>query len=219
MHVAPYAVVLTAVGAAWVGHAAEYVRLWGWSGFGTSTARSVHTYMGPTGLVLLALATVGVQAGLRSFRRLEAQLAQLKDGTLDPRDASSHRRRRYPVPVLSLGSMLFGLQLVLYVVQENAEEHALGIHRPAVQVLTGQHLWAPVVLFAVALAAALVLWLLHRPLARIVDAVRRAVAWLVAHQRRLGSPTHPGRAVRTWTPAERWGRQRWCRPPPAAVAA
>jgi hypothetical protein len=85
-------------------------------------------------------------------------------------------------------------------------------------VLTGVHTWAAGVHLLVAVVLVGILWLVHRPLAQLAEAVRQVVAWLVASRNRTPAGTTPALAVRSWTPAERFGRQLWSRPPPAARA-
>ncbi|MBV9411973.1 MAG: hypothetical protein JO148_10270 [Acidimicrobiia bacterium] len=215
--VAPYTVALAAVAGAWLAHGLEYVRVWGWGEFGSATSRQVHTYMGPVGLVLVLLAFVGVEAGLRSFRRLERVLAGLSNGTVEPTQVQSEPRR-FAIPITSLLSLIWVLQLVVYVIQENAELRAEGIHQPILNVLTGPHIWAAGVHLLVAALLVGTIWLLHRPLAQLADVVRQVVAWLVASQRRAAAGATPAPSVRSWTPAERFGRQLWSRPPPVARA-
>ena len=215
--VAPYTVALAAVAGAWLAHGLEYVRVWGWNEFGSATSRQVHTYMGPVGIVLVLLAFVGVEAGLRSFRRLERLLGGLSSGAVRPSDVQS-KPRRFAIPITSLLSLVWVLQLVLYVVQENAELRAEGIHQPILNVLTGPHTWAAGVHLVVAALLVGMLWLLHRPLAQLAEAVRQVVAWLVANRNRSTAGTAPALLVRSWTPAERFGRQLWSRPPPVARA-
>jgi hypothetical protein len=212
--VSPYTVALAAVVGAWLAHGLEYIRVWGWDGFGSSTSRQVHTYMGPVGLALLLLAFVGVEGGLRSFRRVERLLGGLTDGTCSANEASSATRRRFTVPLLSL---VWVLQFALYVVQENAELRAIGVHQPTFSVISGAHQWAAAVHLAVAGVLVLALWVLHRPLARLVEAVQHVVAWLLAGRRAVLPARRPLR-VRSWTPAERFGCQLWSRPPPGALA-
>ncbi|MBV8560962.1 MAG: hypothetical protein JO050_09315 [Acidimicrobiia bacterium] len=215
--VSPYAVALTAVLGAWLAHVGEYVRVWGWGGFGSATSRQVHTYMGPVGLALVLLAVAGVQLGLRSFHRLERVLTGLSKGTVSP-ETAMREGRRFTLPVTSLLSLVWVLQLVLYVVQENAELRAMGVHQPALDVLAGVHIWAAGVHLLVAAVLVAVLWVVHRPVARLTDLVREVVAWLLAGRRPL-APASSAPAVRSWTPVERFGRQLWSRPPPLAFAA
>jgi hypothetical protein len=215
--VSPYTVVLAAVVGAWLSHGLEYIRVWGWDGFGSSTSRQVHTYMGPVGLALLLLAFVGVEAGLRTFRRVERLLGGLADGTVNPDDASVATHRRFTLPVTSLLSLVWVLQLALYVVQENAELRAMGVHQPTLNVISGVHQWAAGIHLLVAAVLLGAIWLLHRPLARLVEAVHAVVAWLVAGRRRA-LPSPPVPPVRAWTPAERFGPQLWSRPPPGQLA-
>ena len=211
----PGVVVLAAVAATWAGHTIEYLRVSGAAGLGSSAARSVHAYMGPTGLVLAAFATVGVYAGLRLLHRLEGQLAGLEDGSLPAAKAPFGSASGYRVPLPSLVAMLWILQLVLYVVQENTELRAVGVHQPILGVLTGAHQWAAAVHLGVAAVVALMLWLLHRPITRVAEAIRQVAAWLSSQCREGGAVAAAGRVARAWTPAERWGSQRWSRPPPA----
>jgi hypothetical protein len=215
--VSPLGVALAALAGAWLSHGFEYLRVWGWGEFGSAAARQVHTYMGPVGLGLVLLAFVGVEVGLRSFRRLERVLAGLSDGSVDPAEVHS-RGRRFALPMTSLLSLVWVLQLVLYFVQENAELRAMGMHQPALSVVTGVHQWAAGVHLLVAAALVTVLWLVHRPLAQLAEAVRQVVAWLVARHTRVVAGASPAPITRSWTPTERFGRQLWSRPPPAAVS-
>jgi len=214
--VSPFTVAITAVIGAWLAHGLEYARVWGWDGFATSASRQVHTYMGPVGVVLLLLAFVGVELGLRTVRRLQRLVAGLSDGHVDPA-AAFPGGRRFTVPITTLLSLVWTLQLVVYVAQENAELRALGVHQPVLNVISGVHLWAAGVHLVVAGALLAVLWLVHRPIAQLAELVREVVAWLLAHPGRRLAPERPAPAVRSWTPVERFGRQLWSRPPPPAV--
>jgi hypothetical protein len=73
---------------------------------------------------------------------------------------------------------------------------------------------APVVHLVVAAARVAGLWLLRRRVTRLADAVRLAAARL---RRAAGAVPAPCASRRVWTPLERWGTQRWCRPPPSIV--
>lgn len=215
--VSPYVVAVAALAGAWLAHLLEYARVWGWDGFSSSASRQVHTYLGPVGVVLVALAFVGVHIGLRSFRRLERLVAGLSDGSVDTRQAAA-RARQFTIPITSLLSLVWVLQLVLYVVQENAELRALGVRQPVLSVVTGTHEWAAAVHLVVALLLVGALWLTHRPVAELARLIREVVAWLVAGARRVREPLRPATRTRSWTPAERFGRHVWSRPPPALAA-
>jgi hypothetical protein len=173
--------------------------------------------MGPVGVGLVALAFLGVHLGLRAFRRLEWLLAGLSDGTVDPRQASPGSRQ-FTLPVTSLLSLVWVLQLLIYVVQENAELRALGMHQPVLTVVTGTHQWAAAVHLLVAVVLVGALWLVHRPVAELARLVREVVAWLAAGRRRAPAPLLSAQPTRSWTPAERFGRHVWSRPPPALAA-
>ena len=215
--VSPYVVAVAALAGAWVAHLLEYARVWGWDGFSSSASRQVHTYLGPVGLVLVAMAFLGVQIGLRAFRRLERLLADVSDGSVAPGEAVA-RSRQFTLPITSLLSLVWVLQLLLYLVQENAELRALGVHQPVLSVVTGTHQWAAAVHLLVAVALVGALWFVHRPVADLAQLVREVVAWLVAGRRRATLPSPFVRPAPSWTPAERFGRHVWSRPPPAVAA-
>ncbi|MBV8161603.1 MAG: hypothetical protein JO265_11830 [Acidimicrobiia bacterium] len=219
--VSPSRVALAVVGGAWLGHVLEYLRVWGWNGFGSATSRQVHAYMGPVGIVLLTLAFVGVHATLRAYRRLERLFDGLTNRTVDPATAvaPTSNDRGFCVPVTTLLSITWVLQLALYVAQENAELRAVGLHPPVLSVITGTHQWAPAVHLLVACVVVAAVWLLHRSAAELAGMVRQVVTWLLAARRRAEAPLPPVAAARSWTPAERFGCQLWSRPPPAAVVA
>lgn len=214
--VSPYVVAVAALAGAWLAHLLEYARVWGLDGFSSSASRQVHTYLGPVGVVLVALALVGVHLGLRSFRRLERLLAGLSDGSVDTRHATAGSRQ-FTMPFTSLLSLVWVLQLALYVVQENAELRALGVHQPMLSVVTGTHQWAAAVHLLVAVLLVGAIWLTHRPVAELARLLREVVAWLVAGARRVREPLGTVPRTRSWTPAERFGRHVWSRPPPLAA--
>lgn len=138
----------------------------------------------------------------------------MSDGSVAPSEAEAGSRK-LTLPVTSLLSLVWVLQLVLYVVQENAELRALGLHQPVLGVLTGTHEWAAAVHLLVAVVLVGAVWLSRRPVAELARLVREVVAWLVAGRRRIAVP-HPAlSATRSRTPAERFGRHLWSRPPPA----
>jgi hypothetical protein len=152
------------------------------------------------------------------FRRLERRLVGLTDGSVEPA-AALPRFRRFEIPLASLLSLVWILQVGLYIVQENAELRARHIHQPVLGVVTGAHVWAPAVHLLVAAALVAVVWLTHRPLSALTELVRQVAAWLIATGRRAVAAASPVGNVRSWTPAERFGRQLWSRPPPAALRA
>src|SRR5207244_1095881 len=56
--VGPASLLLAILVGTWLGHALEYVRVWGTGGFEGVVSRSLHAYMGPVGLVLLLAGVV-----------------------------------------------------------------------------------------------------------------------------------------------------------------
>jgi hypothetical protein len=204
IEVSAWAVIAVAAAGAWIGHAVEYLRVFGPAGFGTTAARSAHAYMGPLGLVLLAIAAAGAYTSILARRRLERLLVL-------PADAR---------PSLAFPWLLWTvwlLQLALYTVQENAEARAIGVNLHGWQAVTGVHQWAPLVQLCVAAAGTAVLWMLRRPVTRLARAIRAVVADLRA-RRRAAARWIP-QPSRVWSAEARWGALRWCRPPPLVAHA
>jgi hypothetical protein len=204
IEVSAWAVIAVAAAGAWIGHAVEYLRVFGRAGFGTTAARSAHAYMGPLGLALLAIAVGGAYASILARRRLERLLVL-------PAEAR---------PSLAFPWLLWTvwlLQLALYVVQENAEARAIGVNLHGWQAVTGVHQWAPLVQLCVAATGTAVLWTLRRPVTRLARAVRAAVA--AFHARRPATAVRNPQLSSVWSAEARWGVLRWCRPPPLAAHA
>jgi hypothetical protein len=204
----------------WIGHSLEYLRVWGWHGAGRSMAASVHAYMEPTGAVLLAVGLLGVLSTARLARHLEGRLESLRRGSFGPSggEQPASPRADFPSRSLSLPTLLVTIwagQCGLYLLQENLEASAAGRRLPGLAALGGIHALAAVVHLIVAATVVAALWLARRQVTRLADAVERAVERLRARGRVV--MTHPRIARRTWTPLDRWGIQRWSRPPPLLV--
>jgi hypothetical protein len=239
-------IVLAALIGAWLGHLLEYIRVAGVRAGVGSITTSVHLYMLPAGLALLAGATtvgaVAAWAWVRLARRLAAARRALKRrprarpasggaaGTtvrgralalpapngparlLDPTGRSSFGG------LASLWLLLTLLQVTTWVVQENVELSASGLPMPGAGVLGGVHALAPVVQAGVALGLAALIVGLQRRFARRVRQVR-AHERLLAERWPLVLVFVPAvLASRSATPLERWGAQRWLRPPPVLFA-
>lgn len=202
--VGPAGLALAALTGTWLGHALEYARVW----HGAAGFVAVHTYMGPVGAVLAAAAI----AGMRATRRLAVTLQRRLD--------AAHRRPMgHPGPepwslsVPAVTLVLWVWQCALYVLQENLEQAVTHHSLIGLGAVSGAHAWAPAVHLAVAAGVACVLWLVRRRVTRLVAEVHAA-------ERRLWAEPADDAAwtpARTWTPSERWGRQRWSRPPPATA--
>jgi hypothetical protein len=116
---------------------------------------------------------------------------------------------------LSLPALLVTVwagQCGLYVLQENVEASAAGRPLPGLAALGGIHVLAALVHLAVAVTLVAGLWLARREVTRLADALERAAEQV--HARAPVVVTHPHAPRRTWTPLDRWGMQRWSRPPP-----
>ena len=188
--------------------------------------RSVHLYMLPLGVVLLGAALLGGALWLRALNAMAGRLAQLRvalrrGASLAPRP----HRARPAVPGIaadfgSLWVLLAVTQVVLYLLQENVEARLVGLRWPGLTALSGQH-WAaaPIHLAVAAVLAAVMTLLLGRRarLERIVEDHERLLARLWAGRVSRTDPA-PRLGV-SRTPLQRWGAQRWARPPPSPVAA
>ena len=218
MAVGPAGLVAITLAGTWIGHTLEYLRVWGFAGAAHSMAASVHVYMEPAGAGLLALGLLGVLSSARLARRLEHRLRCLR-GASDGRDGSTRpleAEADFPSRSLSLPTLVVTVwagQCGLYLLQENIEESAAGRHLPGLGALGGVHALAAVVHLIVAATLVGALWLARRRVTRLADAIQRALERLGSHI--TVAPAGPRPPRRAWTPLDRWGTQRWSRPPPA----
>ena len=222
---APTLVLLALIGT-WTGHTLEHVRVAGGAGLRAALLGSVHAYMLPVGAMLLAASLAGGVRWWRAWKRLGRSLDSVRAAVA----AALRGRRASPPPAAAepsgaacwaaLALLLAGMQLGLYLVQENLEAAVAGAPVPGMHAVLGAHAAAPLVHLAVAAAlAALMAGLggaIHRRAARITAVVR--LLRLLLAMLASGDPT-PG-PVEAWrpSPVERLGRQLWSRPPPAALA-
>jgi hypothetical protein len=213
---------LTALVGAWVGHFVEYVRVAGWHVGLAEMGSSVHSYFFPAGAALIAVVVGMVVLARQAWRRLGARIRAAEVGlwkrpkTLPP---SPVGQARGAVGVAPLWLALAFLQTATWVTQENLEALGGGHRAPLLAVVSGAHWLAPVVQAEVALSLAAVYSLVQHWFGR-----RRSQ--LVARERLVARRWSPRQgfqpvAVRVTsvpsTPLERWGKQRWQRPPPTLV--
>jgi hypothetical protein len=85
---------------------------------------------------------------------------------------------------------------------------------PGAAVFSGPHVLAPAVHLVVAAAITGVLYATRRRVTRLTREWRELVHRLELVTFGPPRPVVATRFRRVWTPAERWGRQSWCRPPP-----
>jgi hypothetical protein len=204
----------------WIGHTLEYLRVWGFAGAAHSMAASVHAYMEPAGAGLLALALLGVLSTARLARRLEHRLRCLRGPSVGRHGwtRSVELEADFPSRSLSLPTLLVTVwagQCGLYLLQENLEASATGRPLPRLAALGGIHALAAVVHLIVAATLVAALWLARRRVTRLAGAVERALERL--RSRVTVAPAGPRPPRRAWTPLDRWGIQRWTRPPPAGL--
>jgi hypothetical protein len=218
--IGPLGLLVAALVGTWVGHELEYLRVWGSAQFPNAMVKTAHAYFGPVGAVLLILGVLAVQASLRLARRLERRVARLHSTGLDA--ATELDSARVPpgwtLSFPALVAILWTLQLVLYVTQENLEAHAFHLPAPGLGAVTGIHAWAPVVHLGVAFGMACVVWVARRRVTVLVAEVRFAEAMLALRGPRRLRLVVRRRLVRAWTPKQRWGVVLWARPPPRSIA-
>jgi hypothetical protein len=129
-----------------------------------------------------------------------------------------------PTGALGVGrtwAVLAGLQLAIWVVQENLEALAAGHTAPALGVVAGAHSLAPVIQAEVALILAVGLVMIRRRFDHRRHEIR-AFESLVRNKWSRAASVTPASTLALRvpsTPADRWGVHRWERPPPARVLA
>jgi hypothetical protein len=223
---APTLVLLALVGT-WTGHTLEYLRVGGGAGVRAELVGSVHAYMLPMGLLLLALSAAGGVGWWRAWQALGRRLDVLRTAVAaslggHPSAApTATATPSEPAGWAALALLLAGLQLGLYLLQENLEAAIAGTPMPGAGAVLGAHVLAPLVHLAVAtLLAALMAGggrALRRRAARITG-VARLLRVLLAS---LASTAPPPAPAVAWCPSplDRLGRQLWSRPPPTALPA
>lgn len=208
----------------WLGHTFEYLRVSGPTGLQQTMTSRVHLYMLPLGGLLLVLALIGGLAWTDAVRALADRLQRLRTAVRRgrPLELTAGRVPEVATRSTRLASLwlVLGLgQLGLYLLQENLESVSAGLRAPGFGALIGQHWAAAPIHLAVAgvlAAAAIPLVSYRRRLARAVERVERLVARLWG-RRPTWAPPAPA-APPSLTPLQRWGSQRWQRPPPVAAA-
>jgi hypothetical protein len=218
-----WSVALSALVGAWVGHFLEYVRVAGWHAGVAEMATSVHTYFFPAGAGLMAVAAGGAVMARRVWARLGRRLRADDNGLRKPhaaRPALAESGAPPNVGLVGVWLVLAVLQLGTWTIQENLEAVAAGNRAPLGAVLAGAHWLAPVVVAEVALILAVGYVCLHRLFGRRrsrVEVLERLVArrWRRG-QIRVALPAAP---VMASSPLQRWGAQRWQRPPPTGLIA
>jgi hypothetical protein len=223
--------VLLALVGLWLGHTAEYARVWGARGLSAEFFGSIHAYMLPLAAIIAVLAVAFAarlwQAWARLGRRLDAARAQLGAALRGRRP--EHVPTAVPVdsaPSISSGVAIVWpalslLQIALYLVQENVEAVAAGMPAPGIAPITGIHSLASLVHAGVALVlittAAIVLRLVRRR-ARAIDAVEgvtRALLRVLIRPLQIVRPL----AVDIRTPLQLIGLHLRRRPPPTLLTA
>ena len=214
-----WSVVLTALVGAWVGHFVEYVRVAGLQSGLHEMSSSAHTYFMPAGGALMTLGFVAVLVARRIWaflgERLRSAEISLWRRPLNLPATRTVRPER-PLSLFGLWILLTTMQTATWVIQENLEAVGRGHRAPLIAVMRGAHWMAPLVQAEVALILSVVYWLVQRwfvgrrsELCRLERLIIRK--W-TAHYGLLPVPRLPASVPST--PLERWGAQRWQRPPP-----
>lgn len=221
------AFVLLALLGAWAGHTLEYLRMVGGAGPGPRGLGGAHVYMVPLG-ALLALAAAAAAAGCwrawlglgRRLDRARAGLARAwRGGRTAPAPTGPVPRVSPPARLVALWLPLGAAQVTLYLVQENLESILAGGGPAGAGPLLGIHRAATAIHAAVALVLAAAMLAAGRLLARRAGVLAGCERLLrVLWSPRRAAAGLPGRArPRLGPPVDRFGRQLWCRPPPAPL--
>jgi hypothetical protein len=202
---------VVALAAEWLGHAVTWW-LTGGAEPGHALSGSLHAYLQPLGVTLGLAAVVATWLVVDTARRLSRHARRLRatltqgwrlDAAPDDPLAAALGDRRFdpscsPGPaqlgagaVVGRASILFAVQVIVYLVQENVEARAVGLGWPGLHVLSAHHGSALMVHAAVALAAATVLVMVSGRLIRRRGVVARLAALasrIRDRRRRVGRP-------------------------------
>ena len=217
-----WSVGLCALAGAWIGHFLEYVRVSGLQAALGEMRSPAHSYFFPAGAALMAGTTVALLVAKRAWKLLGERLRAAEVGVWKrPANASASRLNAPAAPesLCGLWIVLFLLQTGTWVIQENLESVATGGRAPLLGVLTGAHWLAPLIQAEVALIVGVVYWLFRRRFAVRqvrISKLEHLVARKWTPHRELRPVRARTRKVAT-TPLDRWGAQRWQRPPPTPV--
>lgn len=214
--------VLLALGGVWIGHTAEYLRVWGAQGLREELVGSVHAYMLPAAVLLAVAAAL---AALRMRRRLytislriERARSALESAWRRPVHVTSPAPE--PSRVSSATAVWLTLsvaQIVLYVLQEAVEAAIAGRPADLWSSVSGIHWTAPLIQAVVALLLTLLVTAsgaLLRRRDRRARGLERLVGAIVARRLRSLHIRRPRPALLA-APATRFGLVLWGRPPPA----
>ncbi len=212
----------------WLGHAFEYIRVWGWTGIDRALTGSSHAYMLPVGLLLAIASALMARRAWNSWQRLASRLdgasralrlalrgrrAEVATGGPDASLPSWESR------ILSLATALAVAQVVLYILQENLEALATGRSLPGWGAITGVHWAASLIQLDIAFVlVAFAALFMRRFRARVTyaTAIEALVRRLVASLRPRSDG--PMRAIFRGSPHAWLGSSIWSRPPPKTIA-
>ena len=221
--------VLLAFVGLWLGHTAEYARVYGTAGLRQVLAGSIHAYMVPLGLLLVVLAAAGgarcwqlwTELGLRLDRARAAVSAAWRGRHPSRLTAPATTVPSVPARMAALWLPVALLQIGLYLVQENAEAVVAGSPAPGLGAVWGAHWAAPLVHAGVALLLAVLTVGLFRLVRRRAGHVAACESLLRVVLRRVHRAVSATVAVAVWmaAPLELFGRQLWRRPPPQLLSA
>lgn len=204
----------------WIGHTVQYSIGHGTAGLGPMLGGSVHLYLVPAGAVLATIvfsASVGWARALATAQRrlaaVRAVLSGQRRATLVDLEPLPEQTEFQP---LRFWLMLAGSAVALYVFQENTEARRAHLPSPGFSVLTGRHWTAIPVFLLVSIALVGAVRLCRGKAAEVISSLSGEVQRLRQLLRAaIASAARPRPEPRIAnTPLERWGRQRWARPPP-----
>jgi hypothetical protein len=220
--------VLLALSGVWLGHAIEYVRVWGGSGLDRALTGPTHAYMVPVGVILgLAAALIARRAWAswhRLARRLDAASTALRRAlrgqSVEFSGAENGSAASWEARIFSLAILLAIGQIALYVLQENLEALATHQSMPGLGSILGVHWAAALIQLDVAFVLLAAVAVAVRPfrarlteISAVAALIRVLSAALRPHSERCARPLIDI-APRDWL-----GEAAWCRPPPRLLPA
>jgi hypothetical protein len=187
---------------------------------------SAHLYLVPTGAALAGIvftASVGWARAITAAHRRLADVRAVLAGETRPALSGLVADRGPAASPESVGLqplrfwlMLAGSQIAVYVFQENTEASRVHLPVPGLSVLTGHHWTAIPVHFLVAAALVAAVRLCQVKANHVAASLAEGVEQLrcVLRAALAGGALPLPHLLMAVTPLQRWGRQRWERPPP-----
>ena len=223
--------ILAAVGGEWLGHGLAYYRAAGLPGLYAGLGGGVHDYMLPLGIAIVVAGFAGAALWLRAWTALgrrfdnavrlvrQVQRGRVTGAVAARRSDPASPRTSAVAAIAALALPLAALQVVLFLVQENAERAVHGLPLAGIAPIAASGGAAAWIQVTVALVVATLLMPLFRALDRRLRAARRherLARALLLHLAR--PPARPTPVLPVLRPAHLRQRAALWRGPPQVAA-